>query len=319
MRILLAGVAGFIGSHLADRLIAEGYHVIGIDNLSTGRMQNIVHLHNNPCFKFRQGDVTDLPIFTGSIDAVLHMASPASPVDFVRIPIDIILANSTGTHNLLKLAKEKNARFMFGSTSECYGDPTVCPQPETYHGCVNPIGIRSVYDESKRLGETLTMTYYRQYGLDTRIVRIFNTYGPKMAYDDGRVVPNFVTQAIKNENITVYGDGSQTRSFCYVTDMVEGIVRLLLAPVREDIHYPINIGNTNEIKILQLVEKIINATGSTSKTEFYDLPEDDPQRRCPDIERAMNILGWKPTVKIEEGIQKTVDYFAQLFQLSSLE
>ena len=319
MRILVAGVAGFIGSHIADRLIADGHYVIGLDNLSTGRKQNIAHLHNNSCFEFRQADVTDLPIFTDSVDAVLHLASPASPVDFVRIPIDIILANSTGTHNLLKLAKEKNARFLFASTSECYGDPTVSPQPESYHGCVNPIGIRSAYDESKRLGETLTMTYHRQYGLDTRIIRIFNTYGPRMAYDDGRAVPNFVTQAIKNENITIHGNGSQTRSFCYVTDMVEGIVRLFLAPVGKDIHYPVNVGNTNEITILQLAEEILKTTNSTSKIEFYDLPEDDPRRRCPDIKRAVRILNWQPTVTIENGIQKTVDYFAKLFELNTIK
>lgn len=317
MKILIAGAAGFIGSHLADRLISDGHYIIGIDNLSTGQIQNITHLEDNPNFEFWEIDVTGQLVFDGKMDAIVHMASPASPVDFVKIPIEIIMANSAGTHNLLKLAKDNNARFLFASTSECYGDPSVCPQPETYCGCVNPIGIRSVYDESKRLGETLTMTYHRQCGLDTRIVRIFNTYGPRMAHGDGRVIPNFVTQAIKNDDITVYGDGSQTRSFCFVSDTVEGIIRLLISPNSEDICYPINIGNTNEITILQLAKKIIKATGSSSKIKFHDLPKDDPKRRCPDISRANKILGWAPLINDKEGLQETINHFTQIFSVDT--
>ncbi len=311
MKILIAGVAGFIGSHLADRLIADGHYIIGIDNLSTGQMQNIAHLQDAN-FKFKKIDVTEQLTFNDKFDAIVHLASPASPIDFAKMPIEIIMANSAGTYNLLKLAKENDARFLFASTSECYGDPTVCPQPETYHGYVNPIGIRSAYDESKRLGETLTMTYHRHYKLDTRIVRIFNTYGPRMACDDGRVIPNFVTQAIKNEDITVYGNGLQTRSFCYISDMIEGITRLLMAPTCEDICYPVNIGNIKEVTILKLAEDIIKVSHSVSKIKFHLLPEDDPKRRCPDIKLAIKKLNWQPIVTFEDGITQAISYFNSL-------
>ncbi|MEJ5198218.1 MAG: UDP-glucuronic acid decarboxylase family protein [Anaerolineae bacterium] len=305
MRILVTGGAGFIGSHLCDRLLADGHEVIAMDNLITGSVDNIAHLAGHPRFQFIHHDVTNYIYVPGSLDAVMHLASPASPVDFARIPIQILKVGSLGTHNTLGLALAKGARYLLASTSEVYGDPLVHPQPESYWGNVNPIGIRGVYDEAKRFAEAITMAYHRIHGLDTRIIRIFNTYGPRMRLDDGRVVPNFIGQALRSQPLTVYGDGSQTRSFCYVSDLVEGMVRLLLS----DEVYPVNVGNPAELSILAFAELINRLTGNRAGIVFKPLPQDDPRVRRPDITRARTILGWEPQVPVEVGLARTIEYY----------
>ncbi len=302
MRVLVTGGAGFIGSHLCDRLLADGHEVIAMDNLVTGSVDNIAHLAGERRFKFIHHDVTDYIYVAGKVDAVMHLASPASPVDFARIPIQILKVGSLGTHNALGLALAKGARFLLASTSEVYGDPLVHPQPETYWGNVNPIGVRGVYDEAKRFAEAITMAYHRIHQVDTRIIRIFNTYGPRMRLDDGRVVPNFIGQALRRECITVYGDGSQTRSFCFVSDLVDGMVRLLLS---DEVH-PVNIGNPEETTILTFAETINRLTGNAAGIEFRPLPEDDPRQRRPIIARAEQILGWSPQVALDEGLSRTI-------------
>jgi len=305
-RVLVTGGAGFIGSHLCRRLLDEGCEVLVFDNLLTGRMDNIEPLLGHPAFSFEHYDVTNYLYVSGELDAILHFASPASPKDFERLPIQILKVGSLGTHKALGLAKAKRARFLLASTSECYGDPEVNPQPETYWGRVNPIGIRGVYDEAKRFAEAMTMAYHRHHGVDVRIVRIFNTFGPRMQIDDGRAIPNFFSQAIRGEPLTVYGEGSQTRSFCYVDDLVEGIWRLLNA------HYigPVNIGNPNEMTLLEMARRIIEITGSKSEIEFQPLPPDDPKVRRPDITLARRVLdNWEPKVSIAEGLKLTRDYF----------
>jgi dTDP-glucose 4,6-dehydratase len=302
MRVLVTGGAGFIGSHLCDRLLADGHEVIAMDNLVTGSADNIAHLAGERRFRFIHHDVTDYIYVAGRLDAVMHLASPASPVDFARIPIQILKVGSLGTHNALGLALAKGARFLLASTSEVYGDPLVHPQPETYWGNVNPIGVRGVYDEAKRFAEAITMAYHRIHKVDTRIIRIFNTYGPRMRLDDGRVVPNFIGQALRREPITVYGDGSQTRSFCFVSDLVDGMVRLLIS----DEVYPVNIGNPSETTILTFAETINRLTGSAAGIEFRPLPEDDPRQRRPIIARAQQILDWSPEVGLEEGLSRTI-------------
>lgn len=305
MRILVTGGAGFIGSHLCDRLLADGHDVIAMDNLITGSTDNIAHLAGNRRFKFIFHDVTEYIYVPGPLDAVMHLASPASPVDFARIPIQILKVGSLGTHNTLGLALAKGARYLIASTSEVYGDPLVHPQPESYWGNVNPIGIRGVYDEAKRFAEAITMAYHRIHGVDTRIIRIFNTYGPRMRLNDGRVVPNFIGQALRGEPLTVYGDGSQTRSFCYVSDLVEGMVRLLLSGETD----PVNVGNPTELTILQFAEAINALTGNRAGVVFKPLPQDDPRVRRPDITRAQTILGWSPQTPIEVGLARTIEYF----------
>ncbi len=305
MRILITGGAGFVGSHLCDRLLAEGHEVMAMDNLITGSTDNIAHLAGNRNFKFIFHDVTDYIYVPGAIDAVMHLASPASPVDFARIPIQILKVGSLGTHNALGLALSKNAKFLLASTSETYGDPLVHPQPETYWGNVNPIGIRGVYDEAKRFAESITMAYHRIHGVDTRIIRIFNTYGPRMRLNDGRVVPNFVGQALRGEPLTVYGDGGQTRSFCYVSDLVDGMVRLLLSTENG----PVNVGNPNEITIREFAETINRLTENPAGIVFKPLPLDDPHRRQPDISKARRVLGWEPKVGLEVGLSRTIEYF----------
>jgi dTDP-glucose 4,6-dehydratase len=309
MRVLVTGGAGFIGSHLCERLLADGHDVVAMDNLITGSTDNIAHLAGDRRFKFIHHDVTDYIYIPGDLDAIMHLASPASPVDFARIPIQILKVGSLGTHNALGLALAKSARFLLASTSEVYGDPLVHPQPETYWGNVNPIGVRGVYDEAKRFAEAITMAYHRIHRVDTRIIRIFNTYGPRMRLDDGRVVPNFITQALRREPITVYGDGSQTRSFCYVTDLVEGMVRLLLSEEVE----PVNVGNPAETTVLAFAETINRLTNNAAGVEFRPLPEDDPRQRRPDITRARQILGWAPEVSVEDGLSRTIyDFEARL-------
>ena len=305
MRILITGAAGFLGSHLCDRLIAQGHEVIGMDNFITGSPNNIAHLIGNPLFKFIEHNVTEYVYVEGALDGVLHFASPASPVDYLELPIQTLKVGSLGTHKTLGLAKAKGARYLLASTSEVYGDPEVHPQPETYWGHVNPVGPRGVYDEAKRFAEAMTMAYHRFHGLDTRIVRIFNTYGPRMRPEDGRVVSNFIVQALRNEPLTVYGDGSQTRSFCYVSDEVAGIEKLFLSD-RAD---PTNIGNPNEFTIMELAETVLRLTGSQSKIDYRPLPEDDPKVRRPDISQARSVLGWEPLVELEAGLQKTIPYF----------
>ena len=309
MKTLITGGAGFIGSHLCEHYLAKGHEVICVDNLITGRLDNIAHLFENEKFKFIKHNITEFIYVADDIDNILHFASPASPIDFQKYPIQILKVGSLGTHNALGLAKEKKAKFLFAASSECYGDPQEHPQTETYWGHVNPVGTRSVYDESKRFGEAITMAYHRHHGLDTRIVRIFNTYGPRMRPDDGRVLPNFVKQALNNEDITVYGDGSQTRSFCYVMDLVEGVDRLL----ESNEVYPVNIGNPNELTILQFAQKIIEFTGSQSKIVFEPLPSDDPKRRQPDISKAKEILKWSPKFSLDEGLKITINHFKNLF------
>lgn len=306
-RTLITGGAGFIGSHLCDRFLKEGHEVICMDNFITGRPDNIAHLIGNPAFRFIEHDVTNFIYVEGHLDHVLHFASPASPIDYLKYPIQTLKVGALGTHKALGLAKAKDARFLLASTSEVYGDPLIHPQREEYWGNVNPVGVRGVYDEAKRFAEAITMAYHRYHGVDTRIVRIFNTYGPRMRLDDGRALPTFMSQALTGEPITVYGDGSQTRSFQYVDDLVEGIVRLLYSDVVE----PVNIGNPDEITILEFAEEVISLTGSSSKIVFEDLPADDPKVRQPDITRARNLLGWQPSVNRREGLKRTLDYFRQ--------
>ena len=303
-RVVITGAAGFIGSHLAETLLDRGYSVVGIDNLLTGDTANIARLVNRD-FTFIKHDVTNYIYIEGPVDFVLHWASPASPIDYLELPIPTLKVGALGTHKALGLAKAKGARFVLASTSEVYGDPLEHPQKESYWGNVNPIGPRGVYDEAKRFAEAMTMAYHRTHGVATRIVRIFNTYGPRMRLRDGRVVPNFIAQALRGEPMTVYGDGSQTRSFCYVSDLVEGIVRLL----RSDYSAPVNCGNPAEVTILQFAERIKKLTGSKSEIVFRPLPVDDPKQRQPDITRARTLLGWEPSVGLEEGLRHTIDYF----------
>ncbi len=303
-KILITGGAGFIGSHLAERFLGEGHEVVCIDNLITGDTANIAHIKSEK-FSFVNYDVTNYLSVDGPLDYILHFASPASPIDYLELPIQTLKVGSLGTHKALGLAKAKGARFLLASTSEVYGDPLVHPQTEDYWGNVNPIGPRGVYDEAKRFSEAMTMAYHRYHGVETRIVRIFNTYGPRMRIRDGRAVPNFMCQALKGEDLTVYGDGSQTRSFCYVTDEVDGIVRLLFS----DVDTPVNIGNPSEMSVLQMAEAIVRITGSKSKIVFKPLPEDDPKVRQPDITKAKALLGWEPKVGLDEGLGNTLSYF----------
>ncbi|MGB3778964.1 MAG: UDP-glucuronic acid decarboxylase family protein [Tunicatimonas sp.] len=304
-RILITGGAGFLGSHLSDRFLKEGYYVIVMDNLITGSLSNIEHLMHRDDFQFFHGDVSNYVHIPGDLDYILHFASPASPIDYLKMPIQTLKVGSLGTHNCLGLARAKNARILVASTSEVYGDPNVHPQPESYWGNVNPIGPRGVYDEAKRFQEAMTMAYHTYHNLETRIIRIFNTYGPRMRLDDGRALPAFLGQALRGEDLTVFGDGSQTRSFCYVDDLVEGIYRLLLS----DYAQPVNIGNPDEISIKDFAEEIIKLTGTDQKIIYKPLPKDDPMQRKPDITRAREILGWEPTVSRSEGLKITYEYF----------
>lgn len=305
---VITGGAGFLGSHLCDKLISENFRVICVDNLITGNTDNIAHLAGNENFLFIKHDVTNYIYLPGDVDFILHFASPASPIDYLQLPIQTLKVGSLGTHKVLGLAKGKKATFLLASTSEVYGDPEIHPQKEDYWGNVNPIGPRGVYDEAKRFAEALTMAYNRYHNVQTRIVRIFNTYGPRMRPNDGRALPTFIGQALKGKDITVFGDGTQTRSFCYVTDLIEGIFKLLLSEESN----PVNIGNPDEIKVIQLAEEIIEITKSKSKIIFNDLPVDDPKIRQPDITRAMEILDWKPLVKRSDGLRYTLDYFGKL-------
>ncbi|QQY07763.1 MAG: SDR family oxidoreductase [Candidatus Xiphinematobacter sp.] len=302
---VVTGGAGFLGSHLVDRLLSEGHRVVAIDNLTTGNIANIKHLANNKDFKFVYHDVTGYFFLEGHVDLVWHFASPASPTDYLELPIPTLKAGAFGTHNALGLAKNKGAAFLLASTSECYGDPLVHPQNEDYWGNVNPIGPRGAYDESKRFAEAMTMAYHRHYQMDTKIVRIFNTYGPRMRLKDGRAVPTFIDQVLNGSPFTIFGDGSQTRSFCYVTDLIDGICRLMAS----DYHQPVNIGNPSEMSILQFTREVTRFVERPSKIEFCPLPEDDPKIRRPDISRAKKILGWEPKVPLEEGIRATIDFF----------
>jgi len=304
-KILITGAAGFLGSHLCDKFLKEGYHVIGMDNLITGNIKNIEHLFPSKHFEYYHHDVSRFVHVPGNLDYILHFASPASPIDYLKMPIQTLKVGSLGTHNLLGLAKEKKARMLIASTSEVYGDPTVHPQPEEYWGNVNPVGPRGVYDEAKRFQEAITMAYHNFHGVETRIVRIFNTYGPRMRLDDGRALPAFMSQALNGEDLTIFGDGSQTRSFCYVSDLVDGIYKLLLS----DYHLPVNIGNPQEITLLQFAEEILKLIDTKSKMVFLPLPTDDPKQRRPDITKAKNILGWEPKVERSEGLKITLDYF----------
>ena len=322
MRVLITGGAGFLGSHIVDLLIAGGDEVIVFDNLLTGRVDNIEHHLGNDRFKFIKQDVTEYLFVAGSLDAVVHFASPASPIDYLQLPIQTLKVGSLGTHKALGLAKAKGARFLLASTSEVYGDPQVHPQPEEYWGHVNPVGPRGVYDEAKRFAEAITMAYRRYHGVDTRIVRIFNTYGSRMRPHDGRVVSNFIVQALREEPLTIYGDGQQTRSFCHVSDLVEGIVRLLKLEVEsairpapelsDGIHLPVNLGNPGEFTVSELAERVIRLTGSKSTIEHRPLPVDDPRVRQPDITRAKQLLGWEPIVSLEEGLANTIGYFRKI-------
>jgi len=307
LHAIVTGGAGFLGSHLCERLLREGYRVTAMDNLITGDLRNIAHLVDRPGFRFVKHDVTDYIIAVEDVHAVLHFASPASPIDYLKLPIQTLKVGSLGTHKALGLAKAKGARFLLASTSEVYGDPLVHPQPESYWGNVNPVGLRGVYDEAKRFAEAMTMAYWRYHGVDTRIVRIFNTYGPRMRVDDGRAIPAFISQALRGEDVTVFGDGSQTRSVCYVDDLIEGIYRLL----QSDEHEPVNIGNQDELTMLGLAQEIIALCGSASKIVFRDLPEDDPKIRQPDTTRARTILKWEARVKRPEGLKKTIAYFRE--------
>ncbi len=308
MRVLVTGAAGFLGSHLVDRFLAAGYRVLGMDNQLTGNPANLAHVANNPDFEFHRQDVTTFIEVDGALDGVLHFASPASPVDYLKLPIQTLKVGALGTHKALGLAMAKQARFLLASTSEVYGDPLVHPQPESYWGNVNPVGPRGVYDEAKRFAEALTMAYHRYHRLDTRIVRIFNTYGPRMRPHDGRVVSNFIVQALRGDPLTVYGDGSQTRSFCYVDDLIEGIM-LLFERGSAD---PTNIGNPHEFTVRQLAERVLALTGSKSKIVERPLPVDDPQVRQPDIRRARETLGWEPKVSLDEGLRRTIEYFREV-------
>lgn len=309
MKALVTGGAGFLGSHLCDLLLAKGYEIICVDSLITGNEQNIAHIKSGE-FSFIEHNVAKPLYLDGKIDFIFHLASPASPIDYLELPIQTLKVGALGTHNMLGLAKEKGARFLLASTSEVYGDPLVNPQPEEYWGNVNPIGPRGVYDEAKRFAEAITMAYHRYHKLDTRIVRIFNTYGPRMRLKDGRVVPNFISQALRGEELTVYGDGSQTRSFCYVSDEIEGIYRLMMS----DYTLPVNIGNPEEHTILEFAEIILKITGSRSKIAFKELPVDDPKQRRPDITKARKLLKWEPQVSLEAGLKETIKYF-KTFQL----
>jgi dTDP-glucose 4,6-dehydratase len=313
-RILITGAAGFLGSHLCDRFIAEGYQVVGMDNLITGDIKNIEHLFPLKQFEFYNHDVSNYVHVSGQLDYILHFASPASPIDYLKIPIQTLKVGSLGTHNLLGLAKEKKARFLIASTSEVYGDPTVHPQPEEYWGNVNPVGPRSVYDEAKRFQEAITMAYHTFHGLETRIVRIFNTYGPRMRLNDGRVLPAFIGQALRGEDLTIFGDGTQTRSFCYVDDLVEGIYRLL----HSNYAYPVNIGNPNEISMNDFAQEIIKLTGTNQKIVYLPLPQDDPKQRQPDITKANEILNWSPEIDRKNGLKITYEYF-KIFNKEQLE
>ena len=308
MRVLITGAAGFLGSHLSDRFIAEGHTVVGMDNLITGNMDNIAHLFGHERFSFIKHNVSQYIYVDGPLDAVLHFASPASPNDYLEHPIPTLKVGSLGTHNTLGLAKHKGARYLLASTSEVYGDPQVNPQPESYWGHVNPIGPRGVYDEAKRFAEAMTMAYHRVHGVRTRIVRIFNTYGPRMRPKDGRVVPAFICQALTGREMTVFGDGGQTRSFCYVSDLVDGILRLL----ESDESMPTNIGNPSEMTVLDFAKAIRDAVGATSEIVFRPLPEDDPKVRRPDISKARRVLGWEPKVLLAEGLGRTIEYFRSL-------
>ncbi len=307
-RILITGAAGFLGSHLCDRFIKEGYHVIAMDNLITGDLKNIEHLFKLRQFEFHHHDVSKFVNVPGDLKYILHFASPASPIDYLKIPIQTLKVSSLGTHNLLGLAKSKKARILVASTSEVYGDPLVHPQPEEYWGNVNPVGPRGVYDEAKRFMEAITMAYHTFHGVETRIIRIFNTYGPRMRLNDGRVLPAFIGQALRGEDLTIFGDGSQTRSFCYVDDLVEGIYRLLLS----NYSMPVNIGNPSEISIKEFGEEIIKLTGTSQKLISLPLPQDDPKQRKPDITKAKKILGWEPKVNRDEGLKITYEYFKSL-------
>jgi dTDP-glucose 4,6-dehydratase len=308
MRVLLTGGAGFIGSHLCDRLINDGHTVLCVDNLITGSDGNIAHLKGRPAFQLIQHDVTKPIEFDGPFDVVLHFASPASPIDYLKLPIQTLKVGSLGTLNALGIAKAKGAKFLLASTSEVYGDPQVHPQGETYWGHVNPIGPRGVYDEAKRFAEAMTMAYHRYHGLDTRIVRIFNTFGPRMRMEDGRAIPAFITQALRGEPLTAFGTGSQTRSFCYIDDLVEGIVRLTQA----DYHEPVNLGNPEEYTILQLAQRILELSGASSRIVFEPLPQDDPKQRCPDISLAKRLLNhWEPQTPLTDGLRKTIPWFAE--------
>jgi dTDP-glucose 4,6-dehydratase len=305
-RVVITGAAGFIGSHLAETLLDRGYTVIGIDNLITGDTANVAHLANRD-FLFIKHDVTNYIYLDGPVDVVFHWASPASPIDYLELPIQTLKVGALGTHKALGLAKAKGARFILASTSEVYGDPLEHPQKESYWGNVNPVGPRGVYDEAKRFAEAITMAYHRYHGLDTKIVRIFNTYGPRMRVHDGRAVPAFISQALRNEDVTVFGSGAQTRSFCYISDLVEGIIRLALSAEND----PVNIGNPHEMTILRIAETIIRMTGSRSRIVHRDLPVDDPKVRQPDITRARRLLGWEPVVTLEQGLGSTIEYFRQ--------
>ena len=307
-RILITGAAGFLGSHLCDRFIKEGYHVIAMDNLITGDMRNIEHLFKLSNFEFYHPDVSKFIHIAGDLDYILHFASPASPIDYLKIPIQTLKVGALGTHNCLGLAKEKKARILVASTSEVYGDPLVHPQTEAYWGNVNPVGPRGVYDEAKRFMESITHAYHTFHGVETRIIRIFNTYGPRMRLNDGRALPAFIGQALRGEDLTVFGDGSQTRSFCYVDDLVEGIYRLLMS----DYAMPVNIGNPNEISLKDFAEEVLKLTGASVKIIYKDLPVDDPKQRRPDITRAKELLGWEPTINRAEGLKRTYEYFKSL-------
>jgi dTDP-glucose 4,6-dehydratase len=314
-RVLITGAAGFLGSHLCDRFIADGHRVVAMDNLITGRLKNIEHLFKNKNFEFYNHDVSKFIHVSGHLDYILHFASPASPIDYLKIPIQTLKVGSLGIHNCLGLAKAKGAKVLIASTSEVYGDPTVHPQNEDYWGNVNPVGPRGVYDEAKRFQEAITMAYHNFHGIETRIVRIFNTYGPRMRLNDGRVLPAFIGQALRGEDLTIFGDGSQTRSFCYVDDLIEGIVRLLHA----DYIFPVNIGNPDEITISDFAEEIIKLTGTQQKVIYKDLPIDDPKQRQPDITRAKDLLNWQPKVSRAEGLKITYDYFKSLTEAELLQ
>ena len=311
MRFLIAGAAGFIGSHLCDRLLDEGHEIVGLDNLLTGSPSNLAHLEGNPRFSFFRHDIAEPFDVPGPVDLVFNLASPASPKDYLAHPVETLRTGAEGSRNLLELALKKGAAYLLASTSECYGDPLEHPQKETYWGHVNPVGPRSCYDESKRFAEAITMAYHRRHALPTHIARIFNTYGPRMQHDDGRIVPNFIRQALRGEPMTVYGDGSQTRSFCYVDDLVEGLIRLSRSAER----LPVNLGNPEERTVLEFAELIRTLTGSRSEIVFEALPEDDPQRRRPDIGKAQAVLGWSPRVGLEEGLRRTIEWFRR--QLAS--
>jgi dTDP-glucose 4,6-dehydratase len=315
LRAVVTGGAGFLGSHLCDRLLAEGWEVLSVDNLATGTAANLRHHSENPRFRMLQHDVTRFIDVPGPVDYVLHFASPASPVDYLKLPIQTLKVGSLGTHNTLGLALAKNAKYFLASTSECYGDPAISPQPETYWGNVNTVGPRGVYDEAKRFAEAMVMAYHRAKGLDTRIIRIFNTYGPRMRLNDGRALPNFVYQALTGQPITVYGTGKQTRSFCYVSDLIDGIYRLMMSGE----HEPTNVGNPHEITILEFAERVRALLGISTPIVFEPLPQDDPKQRCPDISKARRLLGWEPKVDLEEGLRRTLESFKQQFAEANVE